>query len=68
MVYLLAEKSRGTIIVSSMTIFYTIESLKEYVKNIKYRKSLYFVYELSPGQEGGILLSNKRLKEIGLRE
>jgi len=51
-----------------MTFFYTLESLKEYVNHIEYGKSLYFVYELSPGQEGGALLSNKELKEIGLRD
>lgn len=68
MIYLLVQKSRGIIIVSSMTFFSTLDALKEHVKNVKYGKSLYFAYELSEGQEGGVLLRNKVLKEIGLRD
>jgi len=68
MIYLLAQKSRGAIVISSMTFFSDLDSLKEHVKRIAYGKPLYFVYELSEGQEGGVLLNNKMLKEIGLRD
>ena len=68
MIYLLAQKTRGAIVISSMTFFSDLDSLKEHVKRIAYGKSLYFAYELSEGQEGGVLLSNKKLKEIGLRD
>jgi len=39
--------------------------LIEHMRNISYKK-IYYAYRLLPGKEGGELISNKELKELGL--
>ncbi len=65
MIYLLVKKVRGSITISSMIYFNSIESLIEHMRNISYKK-IYYAYRLLPGKEGGELISNKELKELGL--